>query len=338
MPEHTTFELTMNREEMKERALQWALEYLVAHSELKIVRHEKIVETSYSMVHKITTTQQIVYLKQIPESLSLESKTLTYLNQHGCHNIPALIAENKILNCFLMTSCGDDTLRHLFQEKVDLNILNAGIHNYTNIQRISECEVPQLLALGIPDWRLEQFPSLYYQLIKQEELLMSDGLSEEELIQLNNSHRICINLCEALSQFRLPETINHCDFHENNMLLNKKTGEISIIDWGETVISHPFFSLNGCLWNMTYFYQIKQTDKIYRDLQLQCIAPWLDLYDGNHLLKALNSANQLNGIFAALSYQRMYSATMAQTRTVQQEHPGSIAGCLRSFLNCTSST
>ncbi|HAT8180729.1 TPA: phosphotransferase, partial [Legionella pneumophila] len=232
----------------------------------------------------------------------------------------------------LMLSCGDETLRNLFKEKIDLEMLKSGISNYTKIQRAVENKLPQLIRLGIPDWRLEKISSLYDQLIQQEELLISDGLSKNEITLLNKAHEICINLCESLSKYQISETINHCDFHENNMVLNQNTGNISLIDWGETVIAHPFFSLNGCLWNMTYFYQIKQTDKIYGTLQRQCVTPWLDLHDETALLDALKIANQLNGVFAALSYKRIYDATMAQPQTVQQEHPGSIAGCLRSFL------
>ncbi|WP_419420688.1 phosphotransferase [Legionella sp. D16C41] len=316
-----------------ESLLQWAFEYLKANLKFDINNYEKIVETSYSVVYKITTNQETLYLKQTPKSLFLEPKTLTYFNKQTCQNIPKIIAENKILNCFLMTSCGEESLRHLFKRKVDLNLLNLGISNYTKIQRTLESKLPQLLALGIPDWRLEKFPSLFFKLIEQKELLINDGLSEKEINQLNESYKTCVNLCEVLSQYQLPETINHCDFHENNMLLNKTTNEISIIDWGETVISHPFFSLNGCLWNITYFNEVKQDDKIYKELQRQCITPWLELYNEQQLLESLTITNQLNGIFAALSYERIYNATMDQTRTVQQDHPGSIAGCLRSFLN-----
>ncbi|KTD35841.1 Phosphotransferase enzyme family protein [Legionella nautarum] len=155
---------------------------------------------------------------------------------------------------------------------------------------------------------------------------------KEEIAKLNNAYEICINLCESLSKYQIPETINHCDFHENNMVFQQENGQISIIDWGETVVAHPFFSLNGCLWNLRYFHQIKPSDPSYKNLQQQCISPWLNLYEENDLLEALKIADQLNGIFAGLSYKRIYEATMEQSRTVQQEHPGSIAGCLRSFL------
>ncbi|HHL3494050.1 TPA: phosphotransferase [Legionella pneumophila] len=325
----------MNQKQIEnELALKWALEHLELSHEFKIINQQKIIETSYSTVHRITTSKNnVYYLKQTPEMLYLEPQTITCLHEQRCRHIPTIIAKNKHLHCFLMLSCGEETLRNLFKEKIDLEMLKAGILNYTKIQRTLENKLPQLIRLGIPDWRLEKFSSLYYQLIQQEELLISDGLSTDEITFLNRAHEICINLCESLSKYQIPETINHCDFHENNIVLDHKTGTISIIDWGETVISHPFFSLNGCLWNMTYFYQIKQTDKIYETLQRQCITHWLDLHNETDLIDALKIANQLNGVFAALSYKRIYDATMGQSLTVQQEHPGSIAGCLRSFLN-----
>ncbi|WP_232505488.1 aminoglycoside phosphotransferase family protein [Legionella clemsonensis] len=224
------------------------------------------------------------------------------------------------------------TLRHLFKEKVDPALLNTGVLNYTKIQRTVENKLPKLIALNIPDWRIGKIPLLYHGLIEQEEFLISDGLSKEEITALKNAYEFCTTLCKSLSKYQISETMNHCDFQDNNMVLNQKTGNISIIDWGETVITHPFLSLSGCLWNITYFHEIKPSDKIYEDFQRQWISPWLDMHQERDLLDALKITTQLTGIFAALGYKRMYVATMAQTRTVQQEHPGSVAGCLRSFL------
>ena len=50
------------------------------------------------------------------------------------------------------------------------------------------------------------------------------------------------------------------------------------------------------------------------------------------LLKAFDTAHQLLGVVAALAFHRLYVATAHQSKTLQQEHYGSIAGCLRTFL------
>jgi hypothetical protein len=210
-------------------------------------------------------------------------------------------------------------------------MLKKGIMNYTKIQRSLENKTEQMLKIGILDWRLSQFASLYDQLLQQEQLLIDDGLTRKEIDRLNQLYPICVKLCSDLSEYKMPETINHCDFHENNMLLDQKTGAINIIDWGEVVISHPFLSLNGCLWNITYFNKVSPIDLDH--LKSQCITQWLDLYNSNDLLYQLNLANQLNGIFAALTYEQIYRATQDKPNSVRHEKKGSIAGCLRTFYN-----
>lgn len=319
--------------EQSDQALEWAIEYLTAHTDEVRIYHEPIVQTSYSVVNKIKISVQTIYLKQTPELLFSEPRILTFLKQQDVNCIPKLVAENPDLLCFLMTSCGDKSLRHIFNKKINFEQLKQGIHNFTKIQRTLENKISELLKIGAPDWRLDQFSSLYYSLIQQDKLLISDGMTEEEINHLHQLHQICINLCERLSEYKIPETLAHCDFHDNNMLLDNTTQEINIIDLGETVIAHPFFSLNGCLWNITYFYATKETDLIYKNLQSACVASWANIYDETQLLTILNLANKLQGVFAALAYERIYVATKNQRKTVQQEHYGSIAGCLRTFIN-----
>ena len=321
-----------------EQALQWALQYLTSEKKLNVLDHQKAFHTSYSVVYKIKTTKEVFYLKQIPEALLSGPKVLIFLKQQGAQNIANVVAENDTLCCFLMTSCGDISLRNLFNKKVDIDKLSQGISNYTKIQRLVENKTDQLLSLGIPDWRLNKFASLYDHLLQQDKLLLDDGLTKEEINSLKQLHPLCFELCKKLSEYKIPETIGHCDFHENNMLLDKKTGDINIIDWSESIVTHPFFSLQECLWNITYFNDLEQTDPAYAKLQSHCVANWLNLHDEERLLQALNIAAKLNGAYAALGFERLYVATQNLPKTTQQEHRGAIAGCLKGFLSINSSS
>ncbi|QRN03495.1 phosphotransferase [Legionella sp. MW5194] len=313
-------------------AIQWAVDYLESHH-YRLIAIQKIVEPAHSIVSKINTSQGIFYLKQTPPALFLEPDTISLLQARGCRHIPTVIAKNDRYRCFLTTACGDLTLRSLFSKSgVDTDLLGQGISHYTSIQRNLENDTPKLITFGLPDWRLEKFPLLYRELIQETNRLIADGLMPEEIATLNRAYDFCIEQCELLSKYKIPETINHCDFHDNNMLLSKESGEISIIDWGETVIGHPFFSLNTCLWNLTYFHKMKRDDMQYQALQKICVSPWLGNHEERDLITAFGIANQLLGVFAALGYKLMYEATANQSKTVQDEHPGSIAGCLRSFL------
>lgn len=313
--------------------LLWAEGYFATQSNLKTINTQKILQTSYSMVYKIQTEQGDFYLKKTPKDLFLEPDVISFLNVRHCMNVPKFVAKNDLLNCFLMTSCGNESLRHLFKGQAETNQIGQGINNFTKIQRVLENSLSDMQSIQIPDWRLNKFPHLYRHLILQEQLLLDDGMTKQEIDQLHLLEGNCTNLCNELLNFGIPETINHNDFHENNMILDKSTENISIIDWGEAVITHPFFSLNGCLWNITHFYKMKAGDQQYKALQLFCIEPWLDLYSEEQLIKILNTANKLHGVYAALGYEKIYKATQHQEETVQKEHPGSIAGCLRTFID-----
>lgn len=314
-------------------AIKWAVDYLESHDcILEVI--QKIVEPAHSIVNKISTSEGVFYLKQTPPALFLEPETISLLHTQGCQHIPNVIAKNDQYHCFLTKACGDITLRELFSKNnIDMDLLGRGISHYVSIQRKLENDTPKLGAFGFPDWRLDEFPLLYCNLVKETDLLIGDGLTTKEITTLNQAYNYCQELCERLSSFKIPETINHCDFHANNILLSQKTGELCIIDWGETVIGHPFFSLNTCLWNLTYFHNMKPHDSEYQTLQRLCVSSWLDSHEESDLITAFNIANDLLGIFAALGYKRMYEATATQSKTVQEEHPGSIAGCLRSFLH-----
>ena len=311
-------------------ALEWVVNYLTTNG-IPILNQKRMIQTSYSDVYQIETARGIFYLKQVPEILFLEPKMLVFLNDQGFQNIPKLITQNDMLHCFLMTSCGNISLRHLFKKQIDINMLKLGLVHYTKIQRSLESKTEQLLKMGILDWRLNRFASLYYQLLQQEQLLIEDGLTREEIEKLHKLHPMCAKVCSDLSEYKMPDTINHCDFNENNMLLDQKTGTINIIDWGEIALSHPFLSLNGFLWNITHFNIVNQID--LDQLKLQCITHWHDLYDTNDLLNQLKIANKLNGIYAALTYEQIYRATQDKSNPGRLEKRGFIANCLRTFYN-----
>lgn len=117
------------------RILLWAEEYLATQNHLKTINTQKIIQTSYSAVYKIQTETRDFYLKKIPKDLFSEPDVISYLNMRHCMNVPKFVAKNALLNCFLMTSCGDESLRHLFKGKAEINQIKQGINNFTKIQR-----------------------------------------------------------------------------------------------------------------------------------------------------------------------------------------------------------
>jgi hypothetical protein len=319
-----------------EKAVVWAKKNLLRAGQTNVLSQSMIADTSYSTVYKFVTTNGIFYLKIVPKELFMECDMLDMFYKLNIDSTPKCLAKNAELNAFLMPSCGNITLRKMFDGKIDLALIKKGIAQFTKIQRSFEGHVNSLLSMGAPDWRLEKFQNSYERLIQNKELLLSDGLTPNEIKQLQSLQTKHRDLCEELSNYNIPDTINHGDFHENNIILDQETSKVTIIDWGEVTISHPFFSLNGCLWNLVHFNDLKEGSEKYNELKLNCVSPWLDLYDEATLLRLLSVANQLNGVFAALTYEQLYLITKDKNNGVQHQHPGSIAGCLRTFIASVS--
>ena len=146
-----------------------------------------------------------------------------------------------------MTSCGDINLRDYFDGQLQFDILKQAISTYKKLQTSTTNYIDAFLALGVPDWRLDQFPLLYQQLISNPDYLTDNGLSEEQQGQLQQYTEKIKALCKELACFNIDACLNQSDFHDNNILFDKKSKTIAFIDLGETAIHHPLFSLKACL-------------------------------------------------------------------------------------------
>jgi hypothetical protein len=134
---------------LSSQALEWDVNYLTINDG-PILNQKKIIQTPYSEVFKIETALgKTFYLKQVPEALFLEPIMLAYFHEQDCQNTPKLVTKNNILHCCLMISCGDVSLRSLFKGRVNLDMLNQGITNYTKIQRCLENKTQERNGLKI---------------------------------------------------------------------------------------------------------------------------------------------------------------------------------------------
>lgn len=283
--------------------MQWADEYLISHDYTLTYPPEIIQKMPWSSVTRFSTNKGFVFLKQTPPALSLEPAITKILYDKLHANVPFVIAANEALHCFLMKDDGSplrETLKHHF----DADLLCQAIKIYTDIQYASIEHINLFLNIGVPDWRLNKLPILYTQLIKDEKRLIEDGITTDELNTLYQLQPKFKKMCEQLSEYKIPESLDHCDFHDNNILIDSDTNKITIIDLGETVISHPFFSLINCLRNAMFRYSLI-TEKSYCDLKDSCLERWLCLDNKMSLLDAFSLAEKLWFIYGTLVEYRL---------------------------------
>lgn len=283
-------------------AMEWAQTCLASHGFKIIYQPEVIQATPWSSVIRISTSSGFFYLKQTPPALFLEANIIQILHDEFHASVPKIIDKNKNLHGFLMQDAGIP-LREVFKAGFEVNLLSQGIKQYTTIQTATINHIQAFLKLGVPDWRLEKLPFLYADLINRKDILIADGITNEELIQLHKLISHFSNLCQSLAN-TLPAVLDHCDFHDNNILLDKDK-KITIIDLGETAITHPFFSLITCLRNAIFKYSIKEEGDIYLALRDACFESWLYYKSKNDLLKIMEIAKKLWPIYESLAQYRL---------------------------------
>jgi hypothetical protein len=312
--------------------IKWATDYLVSKGYSLQSSPEIVVETPWSNVVRILTSKEAVYLKQTPPRLFLEPKIMQLLTNQLHASVPTVITSNDDLYCFLMKDGGQSLRRYL---KIDFqpNLLCQAIRQYTNIQRLTENHVGAFLELGVPDWRLDKLPNLYDQLINQTQFLKADGVTDEELQILQGLSIQVSEQCELLSQYQIPETLVQPDFNTNNTLFDPQAQKMTIVDLGEIVITHPFFSLHNFLLQATIHHGVKELDHTYHQLQNTYCESWLELATKKQLLEGFMLAKKLMPIYSALAlYRLMTSIDLQAFKIYYANRPNRLAECIREYI------
>ncbi|HFL2715790.1 TPA: phosphotransferase [Legionella pneumophila] len=320
-------------DKIHKKTTQWALNYLKANSyTLKSLEPKLIQKTPWSYVLEFDTSIGFIYLKHTPKQLALEPFITHILHDEFHASVPKIIAHNPELDCFLMENAGR-SLRVILKRNFDASLLCKAIDEFTITQLIVANHLTRFLDIGVPDWRLDKLAHLFGNLLQQKEILMADGLIESEINTLERMLPKIEDLCDKLAAYSIKETIVQCDFHDNNILLDESSGVITFIDLGEIVISHPFFSLVGCLRQTKIHHGISETDIAYQQLMDACFKNFLAHESKINLLEAFKIAQILWIIYEALSQNRLRLACDIDRFIAFQRH-GKLRDSLKELINC----
>ena len=106
----------------------------------------------------------------------------------------------------------------------------------------------ELLALGVPDMRSGGIPDAVESLLEDDHALMlgeSEELRRDQRDELRRRLPELRALVEELEAFGIPATIQHDDLHDGQVFV--RNGDVRILDWGDSCVSHPFHTLTVTL-------------------------------------------------------------------------------------------
>ncbi len=321
----------IENDSLNEKIIQWACQYLSSHGyKLKSKLPEKVLNTPWSDVVRFATSEGTIYLKHTAALLALEAPIIQILHDQFYASVPIVIAHNTEFNCFLMKDAGRP-LREILKQQFDTALFCRAIDQFTSLQLATADHVDVFLDIGVPDWRLSKLPDLYKELLSQKDILIKDGLSEIEHVNLEKLLPTVSNLCKKLSDYSIRQTIVQPDFNDNNTLIDVTSQEITIIDLGEIVISHPFFSLVNCLHQIKKHHGLTDKDDTYLRIIDACLKNYRNIDSNKHILDAFGIAQILWFIYWALANYRLRIAC-DQAKFMSFQMHGRLRDSLKEFM------
>lgn len=204
---------------------------------------ENLRQRPWSIVLSVPTNQGRVYFKASAPFLSNEPALTQALYRWRPDCMVQVLAVNLESSWMLMSDEGV-ILRNFIQSPEDLRHWETLLPLFAEIQIEMADRQQDLLELGIMDRRLSILPAMFDQMLQDYEAMRldrEDGLSLVKHHQLQDFVPRFTEMCEQLNASAIPLSLHHDDFHDGNVYVSD--GRYTFSDWGESCLTHPFFSM-----------------------------------------------------------------------------------------------
>ena len=287
---------------------------------------------AWSTVMRVPSSEGTLFFKATAGETIYEIALTEKLAKWYPDCMPDLVAVDTVRGWMLMRD-GGEQLRASVRSTKDVSPWEPVITQYANLQIGIAEHVDEILALGIPDHRLAALPALYKQLLSDEKSMMLDqekGLTSEDFHKLQNLSPRFEQICADLAAFGIPESINHGDFHDGNVLV--KNSRITFFDWGDASVTHPFVSLRTFFVSMEIALELddwapptpEMTALLHRYLER-----WERYGDKERLLAIYNLSRPVASIVKALQW---HQSITRMEGSVRNEYAWIVPEVLREFM------
>ena len=248
----------------------------------------------WSTVIRVPTTDGDLWFKANVPVLAYEAGVVEVLARTRPDAVPALIGVDCERGWMLMRD-GGERLREIVERERDLERWHDLLPRYGRLQLDLAPRVDELVACGAPDRRVVGLPGQYADLVED-----VDGLTEAERDRLRALAPEVAAMCARLAVLGVPETIQHDDLHDGQVFVRE--GRYLFFDWGDSCVSHPFFSMSVTLEGMLSWGLDDVEGSVdispYRDSYLE---PFASYADRTALEEAFATALRLGWICRALN-------------------------------------
>ena len=272
---------------------------------------------AWSTVMRVPSNEGLLFFKATAPETVYEAALTQKLAAWYPDCMPELVAVD-LPRGWMLIRDGGEQLRASIRPTQDIKPWEPVITRYAEVQTGLTEHVSEVLVLGIPDHRLAALPQLFLQFLAEKDSLMIDqekGLTSAEFQQLQDLTSRFEQICTDLAAFGIPESLNHGDFHDGNVLL--KNGRVTFFDWGDADVTHPFVSLR------TFFVSIEIALKLddysftpeMAALLDRYLEPWQKIASKEDLLTAYHLSTPVASIVKALAWYQTISRLEGSMRS-----------------------
>jgi Phosphotransferase enzyme family len=205
----------------------WIRRHIDPVGEIELAR-----ERPWSTVLRVPVDGGVAWFKACAPVQAFEPRLSAELSARWGDRVGEVLAHDEERAWLLLADAG----RALVEIGNPPEVWLAALPPYAELQRGEAAHARVHLAHGVPDLRDETLPGRY------DELLRSDlPLSPAEIEALRRFAPEFGELCDRLASLELPATVQHDDLHHGNLFLSGD--ELRVVDWGDSSIASPFFSL-----------------------------------------------------------------------------------------------
>ena len=281
-----------------------------------------------SCVYRAPTTRGALYFKAVTPVFAFEPDLTAALGRWDPAHAPQALATAPERHWMLLADAGA-LLRDLTYADHDLTRWEPMLRQFAAFQKAHTARTAELLALGCPDRRLARLPDLLDMLVADRGTLwvgLPDGVPVDEYARLRAFRGELERLCADLAAFGIPETLYHEDFGPGNITV--RGDDFVFLDWAESGIGHPFFSLMMILrWARIILKADAPTLLRLRDAYFE---PWLDYAPHDRLVDAFAIARRVGKLTRALTWR---AVTLSVEPAVRWEDQGAVAHWLLMLLH-----
>ncbi len=257
---------------------------------------------SWGTVMRVPTDAGDIYFKATTLDLQNEAAVTEALSNWFPDMLPKLLKVDKE-KYWMLVADGGNRLRDAFNNGLEIGAWSKVLDVYATFQIDLSNRVEALLALGSPDRRLARLPGLYEAIVSDTEWLLigeEDGLSVAEYERLVAGKPYIGQLCQELSSYGIPDSLHHGDLHDGNIFF--QNGRHLFFDWGDSQITHPFFSLRTVFVSMENTFGYEEYDPRYDAFARDYLVPWRLYGSDEFLWKVYQLAKRLWSIPSALQW------------------------------------